>query len=599
MKLFKKIIKKYFSNFAYFYQYLRNKLFVVIFLSIAVGILDGVGLTMFLPLLEIADGSKVANENSLGNLRVIIDFFKTIGFELNLKVILLFLFLFFLLKGIMVYYFNIYKAKVSQSFVAYMRLNLTFLFSNYRYENFLKSNVGQIQNSFTSEVSRVTSAYINYVAVIQSLTLVIVYMLFAFAVDWEFALLISLGGFFTNFIYKTIYSKTKNQSTLLSHNSGNYQGLIIQYIYNFKYLKSTGLISKYSNKLISVIKQIEQNNFNISKLGAKISSSREPLLIAIVCLVIYFQVVLFNGKLSLVLISLLFFYRALSSLMAVQNSYNSFLGVSGSLYNVEAFENELKNNKEVFGNQPFLKLNDSINVDRLFFSFDNDDNVLNNISLEIKKNQSIALVGESGSGKTTLVNLICGLLKPTKGQVNINGKSIVDFDLRQYQNRIGYISQEPVIFNDTIFNNVTFWDTKSESNLKKFQDALQKASIIEFVNSLTEKEETILGNNGVNLSGGQKQRISIAREIYKEIDILVLDEATSALDSDNERLIQENIEALHGDLTIIIIAHRLSTIRNVDTIYLLEKGKITSQGTFDELIIKSERFKKMVELQEI
>lgn len=599
MKLFKKIIKKYFSNFAYFYQYLRNKLFVVIFLSIAVGILDGVGLTMFLPLLEIANGSKVANENSLGNLRVIIDFFKTIGFELNLKVILLFLFLFFLLKGIMVYYFNIYKAKVSQSFVAYMRLNLTFLFSNYRYENFLKSNVGQIQNSFTSEVSRVTSAYINYVAVIQSLTLVIVYMLFAFAVDWEFALLISLGGFFTNFIYKTIYSKTKNQSTLLSHNSGNYQGLIIQYIYNFKYLKSTGLISKYSNKLISVIKQIEQNNFNISKLGAKISSSREPLLIAIVCLVIYFQVVLFNGKLSLVLISLLFFYRALSSLMAVQNSYNSFLGVSGSLYNVEAFENELKNNKEVFGNQPFLKLNDSINVDRLFFSFDNDDNVLNNISLEIKKNQSIALVGESGSGKTTLVNLICGLLKPTKGQVNINGKSIVDFDLRQYQNRIGYISQEPVIFNDTIFNNVTFWDTKSESNLKKFQDALQKASIIEFVNSLTEKEETILGNNGVNLSGGQKQRISIAREIYKEIDILVLDEATSALDSDNERLIQENIEALHGDLTIIIIAHRLSTIRNVDTIYLLEKGKITSQGTFDELIIKSERFKKMVELQEI
>lgn len=197
------------------------------------------------------------------------------------------------------------------------------------------------------------------------------------------------------------------------------------------------------------------------------------------------------------------------------------------------------------------------------------------------------------------MNLICGLLKPTKGQVNINGKSIVDFDLRQYQNRIGYISQEPVIFNDTIFNNVTFWDTKSESNLKKFQDALQKASIIEFVNSLTEKEETILGNNGVNLSGGQKQRISIAREIYKEIDILVLDEATSALDSDNERLIQENIEALHGDLTIIIIAHRLSTIRNVDTIYLLEKGKITSQGTFDELIIKSERFKKMVELQEI
>ena len=289
-------LKRYFKNFLYFYKYLGKKLFVVILLSILVGVLDGVGLTMFLPLLEIADGSKVANENSLGNLRVLIDFFKAFGFELNLKVILLFLFFFFLLKGIITYFFNIYKARVSQSFVAFMRLNLTSLFSNYRYESFLKSNVGQIQNSFTSEVSRVTSAYINYVSVIQSFTLVLVYMLFAFAVDWKFALLISIGGLLTNFIYKTIYTKTKKQSTLLSQNSGNYQGLIIQYIHNFKYLKSTGLIGKYASKLTSVIRQIEQNNFNISKLGAKISSSREPLLIAIVCLVIYFQVVLFNGN---------------------------------------------------------------------------------------------------------------------------------------------------------------------------------------------------------------------------------------------------------------------------------------------------------------
>lgn len=592
-------LKRYFKNFLYFYKYLGKKLFVVILLSILVGVLDGVGLTMFLPLLEIADGSKVANENSLGNLRVLIDFFKAFGFELNLKVILLFLFFFFLLKGIITYFFNIYKARVSQSFVAFMRLNLTSLFSNYRYESFLKSNVGQIQNSFTSEVSRVTSAYINYVSVIQSFTLVLVYMLFAFAVDWKFALLISLGGLLTNFIYKTIYTKTKKQSTLLSQNSGNYQGLIIQYIHNFKYLKSTGLIGKYASKLTNVIRQIEQNNFNISKLGAKISSSREPLLIAIVCLVIYFQVVLFNGKLSLVLVSLLFFYRALSSLMAVQNSYNSFLGVSGSLHNIEEFEKELKLNNEVYGNEIFERLLTSIKIEDLSFSFNQKDFVLKDINIEIKKNQCIAFVGESGSGKTTLVNLICGLLKPTDGNIVINENSIFNYDLRQYQNRIGYISQEPVIFNDTIFNNVTFWDSKSEENCKKFEEALKKASISDFVNSLSEKEETILGNNGVNLSGGQKQRISIAREIYKEIDILVLDEATSALDSDNEKLIQENIEAMQGDLTIIIIAHRLSTIRNVDTIYLLEKGQVTNSGNFAELVNSSERFKKMVELQEI
>ena len=267
--------------------------------------------------------------------------------------------------------------------------------------------------------------------------------------------------------------------------------------------------------------------------------------------------------------------------------------------NIEEFEKELKLNNEVYGNETFERLLTAIKIEDLSFSFNQKDFVLKDINIEIKKNQCIAFVGESGSGKTTLVNLICGLLKPTDGNIVINENSIFNYDLRQYQNRIGYISQEPVIFNDTIFNNVTFWDSKSEENCKKFEEALKKASISDFVNSLSEKEETILGNNGVNLSGGQKQRISIAREIYKEIDILVLDEATSALDSDNEKLIQENIEAMQGDLTIIIIAHRLSTIRNVDTIYLLEKGQVTNSGNFAELVNSSERFKKMVELQEI
>lgn len=592
-------LKKYFKVFFYFYQYLGNKLFVVVLLSIVVGILDGIGLSMFLPLLEIADGNEVASTSSLGNLNFLLDTFRFLGFQLNLNTILFFLFLFFLLKGFITYLFSIYKARVSQSFVAEMRLTLTSLFSKYKYKSFLKSNVGQIQNSFTSEVSRVTSAYLNYVSVIQGFTLVCVYMLFAFAVDWQFALLISIGGAVSNVIYKRINSKTKKQSSLLSQNSGNYQGLIIQYIHNFKYLKSTGLIEKYALKLNQIIRKIELNNFNISKLSAKISSSREPLLISIVCLVIFFQVSVLNGALSSVLVSLLFFYRALSSLMSVQNNYNLFLGVSGSLQNIEAFENELKSNTQVTGTAVFEKLDQMITIDNLHFSFDDQKDVLTDISFEIHKNQSIAFVGESGSGKTTLVNLICGLLEPTSGSIKLNGELISAYNLIDYQNRIGYIAQEPVVFNDTIFNNVTFWDEKNETNIKRFIDAVKKASIYDFVFELALKEETILGNNGVNLSGGQKQRLSIAREIYKEIDILVLDEATSALDSDNEKLIQSNIDALHGDLTIIIIAHRLSTIKNVDKIYLIESGEISDYGNFEELVQSSERFKRMVELQEI
>ena len=156
-----------------------------------------------------------------------------------------------------------------------------------------------------------------------------------------------------------------------------------------------------------------------------------------------------------------------------------------------------------------------------------------------------------------------------------------------------------MIFNDSIFNNVTFWQEKSEENEEKFRQTIEKVSLSEFLNELPEKENTQLGNNGILISGGQKQRISIARELYKDVELLILDEATSALDTETERHIKNNIDLLQGQTTLIIIAHRLSTIKNVDIIYLLDKGKIIASGDFDGLIKSSEKFRKMVELQEL
>jgi len=168
-----------------------------------------------------------------------------------------------------------------------------------------------------------------------------------------------------------------------------------------------------------------------------------------------------------------------------------------------------------------------------------------------------------------------------------------------FQKRIGYITQEPVIFDGTIFNNVTFWDEKTPDSLKRFHDALGQASILDFVLEQPDAENSRLGNNGINLSGGQKQRISIARELYKDIDFLFMDEATSALDSETERAIQENIDELKGQFTIIIIAHRLSTIKNADRVVMLRNGCIEHIGSYPDLIQQSATFKRMVELQEL
>jgi subfamily B ATP-binding cassette protein MsbA len=296
--------------------------------------------------------------------------------------------------------------------------------------------------------------------------------------------------------------------------------------------------------------------------------------------------------------SLLFFYRALSSLTILQTNWNQFLMVSGSMNNIQEFLLDMAGKKESNGFTELTRLNESIKLNDLTF-FYGDTLILDKINLHIPRNKSIAFVGESGSGKSTLVNVLAGLLKAKQGQMLVDEFPIEDLVKETYQKRIGYITQEPVIFNDTIFNNVTLWAEKSELNLAKYRKALEYSSILEYVNTLPEGESTFLGHSGISLSGGQRQRLSIARELFKDVDVLIMDEATSALDSETEFAIKESLNLLHGKLTIISVAHRLSTIKNADTVVFMEKGKILGSGKFDELYQKLPKFKRMVDFQEL
>lgn len=596
--LLKSLIKKYFSSFVYFYRILKHRLFVVLILGFVIGSLDAFGLTMFLPLLELASGSDAATGENLGGLAFFVDFLNKSGIELTLWIALVILSTFFILKGIAVFLSDTYKVKVSQFFISTIRLNLTTLFTRFSFKSFVSADMGRIQNAFTGEVGRVSGAYNSYSQGIQQLIMTLVYMSFVFVIDWKFALLVCVGGVATNSFYGRIFKKTKHESKQISLQNSDYHKSIIQYINNFKYLKATGFLDSYSKKLQNDIRNIENTNRKIGMLNAIITAIREPVLIIIVCVVILIQVYLLDGQLATILMSLLLFYRALTQLMLFQQTYNSFLANSGAMDNIKNFEAELINNREPDGKNEFEIFDNSLILKNASFNYGKVP-ILKNLNIEIKKNQSIAFVGESGSGKTTLVNVVSGLLPLDAGSLVIDGMLIGDLKKQTYQRRIGYIAQESVIFNDTIFNNVTFWDKPTDENIKKFNKAIEQASIDTFVNQLSEKENTLLGNNGINLSGGQKQRISIARELYKDIDILILDEATSALDSETEKAIQENIDKLKGKYTIIIIAHRLSTIKNVDLVYLMDQGEITGSGNFDELVESSPRFKKMVELQEL
>jgi ABC-type multidrug transport system fused ATPase/permease subunit len=595
--MLKNLIKKYFQSFVYFYKRLGYKLFFKVGISISVGLLDGFGLAMFLPLLQMADGSS-GSAKGLGNLKFLVDGMSAIGLSVNLSNTLIIMTMFFVLKGGAQYASAIYELRLRQFFIKTIRLNLSYSLSRMQYKIFVTSDAGRIQNTMSGEVDKISQAYQNYFGAFQGGIMVAVYMLFAFLVDPRFAVLICVGGGLTNIVFRSIYKATKKASNKLVKHSNLYQNLILQFTNNFKYLKATGFIREYNEKLNTTIEYIQENNLKIGKLGAVVTATREPLLIFIVSSVIYVQVNLLGGALGSILISLLFFYRALGSLVQMQTAYNNFMAVSGSMENMTNFEHELRNAQEKTGKESVSQFNGTLEVKNAYFNY-SDKSILSDINLRITKNQTVAFVGESGSGKTTLVNILAGLMPMTKGEVLVDGISIKDIDLDSYGKRIGYITQEPVIFGDTIFNNITLWADPTVENLQRYANAIQQASLNEFIDNLPEKELAMLGNNGVNLSGGQRQRISIARELYKDIDLLVLDEATSALDSETEKIIQRGIEELHGKYTILIVAHRLSTIKNADHIIVMSKGEIVEAGNFDDLASSSSKFKKMVEFQKV
>jgi subfamily B ATP-binding cassette protein MsbA len=396
--------------------------------------------------------------------------------------------------------------------------------------------------------------------------MVLVYSTLAFISNPQFSIFVAIGGLATNFFLKTIFTQTKELSNKLTDSNHSFQGLLIENVIFFKYLKATASSSKYSKKLERKVFEIERYSLKIGKLNAMMTGLREPILIIVIICIMIVQVRFFDAKIALMILSIIFFYRALNYVMLLQSFWNTFLSVSGSLDNMINFTYELQTGALKNGNINFNEFKDKIEIEQIELSI-GKKRILKNISLKINKLQSVAFVGESGSGKTTLMNVVSGLLQVNKGKVSIDGLNYVDLDIRTLQNRIGYITQEPVIFTDTIFNNVTFWDNKTPENLKRFKIALQNANIYDYVYEQEFLEESLLSNNGINLSGGQKQRLSIARELYKDVDFLFFDEATSALDNESERLIQENINSLKGKYTLIIIAHRLSTIKNCDQIY--------------------------------
>lgn len=586
---------KLFKYFKDFNKLSSTNLVVFVIFNFFVGLLDGIGLVMFIPLLYFA--IKNDDTESLGNMEYIVNAFQYFNVPINLISVLVLMVLLFFVKGIMAYIRSLLSIKIQQSSARTIRFQLIDSLQRLSYEGFSKVDSGYIQNNMTTETNRYISAINIYLTCLQNISMMLIYVFMAIFADWKFAVLVVIGGLLTNIVFKYLNHYTTIYGQKLSNIGRNFQNYLIQNIINFKYLKATNYYEIYNEKLKREILLSENTQYKIGRISAVSDNLREPLIILIISIVMVVQLYFLNGNMIHMMAAILLFYRSLNHLTTFQGFWNKFLANIPAKFSIDSMMNSFSTFSEPKGHNKISRIG-AIEIKDLNFSY-GDRKILDSINITIKNKSSIALVGESGAGKTTLANIIGGLIEPKSGQVIIDGEQISQIDIKSFRNKVGYVTQEPVIFDDTLFNNITFWQEKNDENLAKFWKVIERASLKEFFEAHDNNEDLPLGSNGILISGGQKQRISIARELYKDIDLIILDEATSALDSETEKYIKEQIDNLSGKSTMVIIAHRLSTIKNTDIIFLMENGKIVEFGSYEELYQKSSKFQSMVKLQNL
>ena len=300
---------------------------------------------------------------------------------------------------------------------------------------------------------------------------------------------------------------------------------------------------------------------------------------------------------------LVIFYSIINPAKDLTKAGYSIRKGMASLERIDKILNTKSNITESADPKPMPVFNHQIKYEHVSFSYEGERIVIKNVSLEIKKGQTVALVGQSGSGKTTMADLLPRFYDVRGGRITIDGVDIRDVKTYDLRSIMGNVNQEAILFNDTFYNNITFGvDTSLPApDGMTWQQAVEQAAKIanahDFIMATPDRYRTTIGDRGSKLSGGQRQRVSIARAILKNPPILILDEATSALDTESEKLVQESLERLMKDRTTIVVAHRLSTIRNADLICVMHEGEIVEQGKHDELMAKNGYYHKLVEMQ--
>lgn len=466
---------------------------------------------------------------------------------------------------------------------------------------FTNERKGDIMARMSADITEVRNSMVNsFTGFIKNPLYILIYLVGIIILSWRMTLIILVLLPVTGYITGKIGKNLKKAS----HKAQKLQGDILVFIDE----TLSGLkVIKVFNGIDYMRNKFQGNNYEYYKTMNSTNRKHtlaHPVTETLIMITLSFAI-FYGGSLvlkqdgSMSAEGFIAFLLAFTQIVNPAKAFtNSFYGIKRGAASIERIEFILHAEVKIIDKpnaKPISSFSNSIEFTNVTFGYNEERNVLHNISISIPKGKSVALVGQSGSGKTTIANLLPRFYEVENGDILIDGTSIKDYKLADLRGLIGIVTQESILFNDTLFNNIAF-GIKNPSK-EKVIEAAKLANAHEFIMETPDGYESNIGDQGSKLSGGQRQRLCIARAIMKNPEILILDEATSALDTQSERLVQEALEHLMKDRTSIIIAHRLSTIKNADEIIVMNEGRIVEQGTHSQLVEKNGAYKRLHDLQ--